>query len=408
MLSPIQLYKEAYSGLSKNSWYLSLVILINRSGTMVIPFMTIYCTQQLHFTIIQAGYIMGLFGLGSISGAFLGGKLTDKYGFYDVQVGALILGGILFMVVGFQHTFFTLGLFTFILSLCNEAFRPANSTAIAYHSSAETKTRSYSLNRLAINLGWSFGGALGGFLASINYHLLFWVDGCTNILAAVFLLILLPRGGFINSAKTKMPGHIPASAYRDKIYLVFIFLTVLFSVCFFQLFTVQPLFYKSEWHFSERLIGSLMAMNGILIAVFEMVIIHNLEGKRHPLKYISAGVLLTGGAFLLQNVMPVAVYTAVTVMLMITVGEMISMPFMNAFWIVRTNDHNRGQYAALYSMSWSTAQILAPTVGSQIILFGDFKLLWWVLAIMCLLSAIGFSLLYRFTSGKVLNRKSQV
>ena len=138
---------------------------------------------------------MGLFGLGSISGAFLGGKLTDKYGFYDVQVGALLSGGLLFIIVGLQTTFFTLGLFTFILSLCNESFRPANSTAVAYHSSPENKTRSYSLNRLAINLGWAFGGALGGFLASINYHLLFWVDGCTNILAALFLLKLLPRGG---------------------------------------------------------------------------------------------------------------------------------------------------------------------------------------------------------------------
>jgi hypothetical protein len=44
-------YKEAYSGLARNNWYLALVMLINRSGTMVVPFMTIYCTRQLHFTI---------------------------------------------------------------------------------------------------------------------------------------------------------------------------------------------------------------------------------------------------------------------------------------------------------------------------------------------------------------------
>src|SRR6201990_2558240 len=97
--SPIQLYKKAYTGLSRNSWYLCLVMLINRSGTMVIPFMTIYCTQKLHFSITQAGYIMMCFGAGSVAGGFLGGKITDKYGFYDVQVGALISGGILFMIL---------------------------------------------------------------------------------------------------------------------------------------------------------------------------------------------------------------------------------------------------------------------------------------------------------------------
>jgi len=134
LTSPIQLYKKAYSGLSLNSWYLCLVMLVNRSGTMVIPFMTIYCTRQLHFTIIQAGYIMGLFGLGSILGAFGGGKLTDKIGFYDLQIGALFSGGVLFIILGFQHTFVTLGAGAFILSLCNESFRPANSAAIAYYS----------------------------------------------------------------------------------------------------------------------------------------------------------------------------------------------------------------------------------------------------------------------------------
>lgn len=396
MLSPIQLYKQAYSGLSRNSWYLSLVILINRSGTMVIPFMTIYCAQQLHFSVVQAGYILGIFGLGSIAGAFLGGKLTDKYGFYDVQVGALLLGGLMFIILGFQRTFPTLALFTFVLSLCNEAFRPANSTAIAYHSSPENKTRSYSLNRLAINLGWSVGGATGGFLAAINYHLLFWVDGFTNILAAIFLLKLLPRSGFTKAAKVVAAGHIPVSAYRDKIYLAFIAMAILYSICFFQLFTIQPLFYKTEWRFSERFIGALMALNGILIAVFEMVIINNLEGKRHPLKYITIGVITTGIAFLGLNFLPPVAWAGVVVLVMITIGEMLSMPFMNAFWIVRTSDHNRGQYAALYSMSWSVAQILAPTVGGQIILYGHFSMLWWVLASMCLVSACGFVLLYRY------------
>ena len=57
-----QLYKNAYTGLSRNTWYLTIVMLINRSGTMVIPFLTIYCTQRLHFSLTQAGFVMGLFG----------------------------------------------------------------------------------------------------------------------------------------------------------------------------------------------------------------------------------------------------------------------------------------------------------------------------------------------------------
>src|ERR1700712_3469132 len=105
LTSFIQFYKQAYSGLSRNSWYLSIVMLINRSGTMVVPFMSIYCVNQLHFTIVKAGIIMMLFGLGAIFGAFIGGKLTDRIGFYDLQTGALLSGGIFFLILGYQHTF---------------------------------------------------------------------------------------------------------------------------------------------------------------------------------------------------------------------------------------------------------------------------------------------------------------
>jgi len=196
----LQLYKNAYSGLSRNSWYLAFVMLVNRAGTMVLPFMSIYCTQQLHFTIAQAGIVLSMFGFGSLAGAFAGGRITDKYGFYDVQLGALISGGILFLVLGFQESFVSVCITTFILSVCNDAFRPANSTAVAHYSTPENRTRSYSLNRLAINLGWAVGGALGGFLASVNYHLLFWVDGCTNILSALLLYKLMPRGAAVKKA----------------------------------------------------------------------------------------------------------------------------------------------------------------------------------------------------------------
>ena len=227
----IQLYKKAYSGLSINSWYLCLVMFINRSGTMVIPFMTIYCTQQLHFTVEQTGIIMGLFGIGSLLGAFIGGKITDKYGFYYVQVLALLIGGLLFILLGFQRTFVSVGIFSFILSACNDAFRPANSTAVAHYSTEQNRTRSNSLNRLAVNLGWAFGGFLGGTLAHIDYHLLFWVDGCTNIMAALMLLKLLPFSKVTKSIKDTLT-NAGTSAYRDWVYLIFIGLLILYATCF--------------------------------------------------------------------------------------------------------------------------------------------------------------------------------
>ena len=394
-LNTISLYKKAYTGLSKESWYLSLVMLINRSGTMVLPFMTIYCTQQLNFTIVQAGFIMAFFGAGSVAGAFIGGKITDKIGFHYLQAGALLAGGIMFIGISFLQTFPALAAGTFILSMCNESFRPANSTAVAFYSSEQNRTRSFSLNRLAINLGWSIGGALGGFLASVNYHLLFYVDGCSNIFAGLLLLKILPD---VNNKKSKVKQEEKKdikSAYSDKLYLVFILLTILFASCFFQLFTMQPVFFKTEWHFNEQFIGLLMALNGLLIVGTEMVLVHNLEGKKPPMHYITIGVFLVGVSFVVFNLLPAMAWVAVLSVFIVTLGEMLAMPFMNTFWISRSSENNRGEYAALYTIAWSMAQILAPIYGAVLIHNSGYSMLWWFLGGLCTLSSLGYYVIHK-------------
>ncbi|MCY7350383.1 MAG: hypothetical protein LH606_06920 [Cytophagaceae bacterium] len=69
----IQLYRNAYGGLSRSVWLLSGAMLINRSGSMVVPFLSVYLTQSLHFSIGQAGLVMGCFGAGAMLGVFVGG-----------------------------------------------------------------------------------------------------------------------------------------------------------------------------------------------------------------------------------------------------------------------------------------------------------------------------------------------
>ena len=169
LVKTVSLYKDAYGGLSRNTWWLALVMLINRSGTMVVPFMTIYMTQHIGVSISKAAFVMSLFGAGAVVGALIGGKLTDKLGYYYIQITTLVGGGIMFIVLGQMRTYAAICTCTFLLAFINEAFRPANSVAVAHYSKEENRTRSYSLNRLAINLGWAVGGGLGGFIASYNY-----------------------------------------------------------------------------------------------------------------------------------------------------------------------------------------------------------------------------------------------
>ncbi len=391
----LSLYKNAYTGLNPSSWWLSAVMLVNRSGTMVLPFMTLYLLKQ-GYSIGQAGIVMGLFGLGAVLGAYLGGKLTDRIGFHRVQLVTLTAGGILFMVLGQMNTFPLICIVSFVLSMVNEAFRPANSTAIVVYSKPENRTRSYALNRLAVNLGWAVGNAMGGILASIDYKLLFWVDGITNIVAAIFLWYFLrPSQQYATTEKKETPPDPRHSPYRDKRFLWFALLTMIFACSFFQFLGNTNAFYKVELHFSERFIGFLGALNGIVIAVVEMVLVYKLEGRRSNTYYIARGVALIGLAYFLFNLLDMGHVLAIFVVTIWTFGEILALPFMNTFWITRSADHNRGQYAGLYTIAWSVAQTAGPLAGSQVAEHQGFETLWWAAGTVCFLVAIGFSLLGR-------------
>jgi len=225
-----QTYKKSFTGLSRETWLLSTVILINRCGFMAVPFMSLYVTQYLHRSASDAGLIITLFGIGSIAGASTGGYLTDKIGYRPVQILAAIIGGSLFLVFASITHFSTLCLLSLIISFFTEAFRPANFTATAAYAKEGTQTRSYSLNRLAMNIGWAVGTSLGGILASIDYRLLFVVDGSINIIAGLCILWWLPSAkAHVKKLKEKATNAVIKKPWQDAIFMRFIFVTTLFA-----------------------------------------------------------------------------------------------------------------------------------------------------------------------------------
>ena len=184
-------FNNAYGGISKPIWLLSVAMFINRSGTMVFPFLSLYLTQYLHFSLVDTGKILIVYGVGALCGAYTGGIITDKLGHYKVQVFSLIFAGIMLLIIVNLSNFYALCIGLFIFTALGDTFRPANQAAIAHYSHAENRTRAFTLNRLAINFGWAIGAGMGGFLAYHNYQLLFLVDGITCILAGIFLMFFL-------------------------------------------------------------------------------------------------------------------------------------------------------------------------------------------------------------------------
>lgn len=386
----IQLYKDSFGGLSKEIWLLATVMFINRAGAMVITFLMIYLTKELDFSLAQAGMVMSFFGLGALCGSYVGGWLTDRIGYFPTMFSSLVLGGISFWFLVPLQSFWAWCIGVWIVGTIADAFRPANLAAIGIYSKSENQTRSLSLIRIAANMGLAFGPAIGGLVAmSLGYKLLFVIDGITCILAGLAFFFLLPKKetSSKNQVNTKVPKS--PSAYQDKFFLQFVFYMFLSLVTFFHLINILIQYWKEHFALNEFQIGLLFTANCLFIALFEMPIIYLLEKQFKIFNLIIVGAILIGLGYIIYPLGGSWLGVVFISVALITIGEIINFPFLNAIALNRAPEDRRGEYMGLYGISFSLALIVAPSFGGKIAGTWGYDMLWWILGGISAISVFG-------------------
>lgn len=387
-----QIYINSYRGLSPAAWLLALVMLINRTGSMVIPFLGMYMSSELNFSKTQIGLVLGCFGLGSVCGSWLGGWLTDRFGSFKVQAFSQIAVIPLFLILPLFRTFESLALMIFILTLVADIFRPANSVSVARYAKPENITRAYSLNRMAVNLGFSIGPALGGFLASISYNWIFY----GNAIGAAGAVIV-----FIYFFHNRTPNKLPIkdqdiklkvkerNAYTDGSFILFNVLCCLFSMGFLQLLSTLPLFYKDEYALDAGQIGLLLGFSGFVIVIFEMVLVHFVEHRFSVRQIMFWGTVVTAISYYMLN-LDFGIVWLYMAMFILSTGEMLALPFMATISIKRAGLHNQGAYMGFNSLAFAAANIFSPYFGTYLAEHFGYNVLWTVAGTTLLTAAIGF------------------
>lgn len=380
----IQLYAKAFKGIPRKVWLLSLVMLVNRSGAMVVAFLSVYLINARGYGAMKAGYVMAAFGAGGVLGNYIGGLLNDRYGSWHIQFYSMIGAGILNILLGQVSEFWALCGLAFGISLVADAFRPANRAAIAIYAPKEVLTQAYGLQRMAVNLGFSIGPALGGWLIyNYGYQLMFWGDGLTFLIAAGIYYVALPpdetarplvaRPSGNNGSKTPLDSHLitPASApakpaHKQTWLMAFVVANALIMICFFQLFASFAVYLK-EFGIDERGIGWLFTISGVVIVVLEMPLIYVAERRWRPVPVMLIGSALICGSFLLLPFALSIGYLAVLGMvILLTVGEIFYMPFTNTYVSTHAPAARRGEYLGLLSASYSAAFVLCPLIAFRV------------------------------------------
>lgn len=389
-MSFLQSYISSFKGLSKESWMLCLVMFLNRAGAMVLPFLGIYINKSLGYTISDAGIVLSCFGVGSIIGSTMGGWLTDKIGNYYVQVGSLFLSVPMYFILPYLKTIEGLCIGMFVLSLISECLRPANSVAISKFAKPENLTRAFSLNRLALNLGFSVGPAIGGFLSAISFDLLFYINGIACLFAGITFVIFFSKRkerniGF-KSSELKAKSRNP---YKDPPFIYFTIICMVFCVCFFQLLSTLPLYLREGKGLIESEIGLLMGFSGILIVLLELPLVKLVEKRMSIASIMFYGTIITSFSFFIYVFNPIIFFLYIAITLM-SIGEMLILPFMSTVTAIRSDETNKGVYMGMNGLAASASLVISPLLGTYIIQKSSYSTLWLGTFVVLIITAVAF------------------
>lgn len=381
---------DSFEGLNKDVWILASMMFINRLGNLIFPFLTLYATQSLGWTELEAGAAITCWGVGSLFGAILGGYLVDKIGYYKTMVLSLFSASIFFFFLQFLEEYYIVCAFLLISSLLADLLRPGVMTGITYVTDESTKTRAVSLLRIAFNLGLSVGPAIAGILIEMHgYQLIFNIDAITCVLAGVFMLLFVKNMEPESMNKDNIDIISATSPYKDKIFLLFMFFSFLMLVCFFQMLVTVPLFMVEELGYTEKHIGWFFGVNGMLIVLTEMPIIHYLENKIDGFKAMTYGALMMGFA-VLAFVFPFAPIILIgTYTIFVSFGEIINFPFIATISMDRANESNIGKYMGVNTVVFSLALVVAPIAGTGLLASYGYDIMFSIMFGLCIISVIG-------------------
>lgn len=363
----------AFRGLPPQLWLLCGVGLVNRAGTMVVPFLTLYLVSERGYTAAEVGLVGASFGAGAIAGSLLGGFASHRFGVVAVTLSSLLLGAAAFVVLPWLETPRAMAVGVLVASTLNDAFRPALMTAVASTVETALRVRALSAMRLALNLGMALGPAIGGMVAAIDYTLLFIGDATSCLLAAAALVWGIRRWGTASLVGDAGAGGSSPRVAEDeplarpkpesapgRAMTALLVLCAVYAVVIFQFFTTVPVFLHARFGWSEAQVGQLLGLQALLIVVLQMPLVHRLEGSV-PLRVAAFGALLSCSA-LGVLCLGHGVWVAIPCTVLWAVGEMLSLPFLTTAVVSLAGDRparSMGLFTAALSSGW----IVAPGLG---------------------------------------------
>jgi|688.fasta_scaffold22934_7 MFS family permease len=366
--APTDSLRSELRSLPRAYWVLVGGWFVNRFGTFVVPFLTLFLTSRGHPP-TSVALVLSMNGLGQFSASLLGGYFSDRFGRrHTIVIGTFANAAAIFSLY-FAHEIGAIAGFMFLAGFAGGFYMPASNALLADLVPEPLRLRAYSLQRVAINAGFACGSAAAGFLIGWSIFALFAGDAITTAAFGVIALTMLPHG--LRVAKKEASwSQAWVVLRRDGAFWALCASTILTSFVFQQFGSTFSLEVKQRnltldllgWHLGpEMVFGMILAWNGTLVATCELPLTRWTQ-RFESRNVITLGYLLLGGGFAI-NALHGGVGMFFGAMTVFTIGEMLSQPMRSAYVAALAPETMRGRYMGALAMAATSANIFGPHVS---------------------------------------------
>ena len=339
-------------------WYVWWGTLINRLGGFVVPLLTIYLITVRKLSVSEAGAVVSVFGAGAICASLAGGYLADRLGRKITLVSSLFGGAIALTLLGLAREIPTITASVFFVGFVGELYRPAVFAIVADIVPGPQRVHAYGLLHWVINMGFAFAAVVGGFVADIDFSILFFADAATMAIYGVIVIAAVPE---------TRPARVPHAVARpsrswlfDREFVVFVVITFALALIPNQITALSA---HMTWQgFSPAAFGTVIAVNGILIIVIQPTL-SAMSARRDPTRMLMLGGLMYGAGFALHGVAG-SVGLHMAAVMVWTVGEILESPTRSSVVAAMAPVDARGRYQGAVTMTFGAATLFGPRIGT--------------------------------------------
>lgn len=340
-------------------WVLFCGTLINRFGHFVMPFLALYLNREGYPSWVIAVALAG-YGAGGFVACLIGGYFADHWGRKPTIIISCAGGAIAMMMLSQAAAPWFIITSACLVGMFSSMYFPAASALLADLVPPELRVRAFGCQRLAINLGFAVGMAVAGLMANHSFFILFVIDALTTTALGVIILFGVPSMKRQKKAKANWAPAIREMKARPA-YLRAVVASFLIAMVFWQLSSTWGLQISKVGGFQESVCGALMALNGLMIVLMDLPLT-SWTRKRPPVFVMMVGYTLVGIGMGL-NLFGSGLAVLTTVMIVVTIGEMIALPVANSYIAGLAPEEMRGRFMGILGLAWNGATMLGPDLG---------------------------------------------